>query len=207
MSGRFSDDCEQVYLRITREALVRHTGLAVPIFRREVALDDARLGPWLNFVSEIASDTMTGELIDTMPALSTEYERLLLFLLLAGQPHGDAVSARSDVVPGCVKRAENYIRDCFAEPLPLEQIAAAARVSRRTLLDNFRRFRGISPMRHLRDVRLDEARKSMLTGATGSTAMAALEAGIMHFGRFSRDYADRFCERPSETLRKAQRAY
>jgi transcriptional regulator GlxA family with amidase domain len=140
-----------------------------------------------------------------MPAISTEYERLILSLLLAGQPHGDAVSSRSDIVPGCVKRAENFIRDCFADPLTLEQIAAAARVSRRTLLDNFRRFRGISPMRHLRDVRLDEARRSMLAGAAGSTAMAALESGIMHFGRFSRDYADRFGERPSETLRKAQR--
>jgi len=205
MSGSFSDDCEQVYLRITRDALVRHTGLAEPIFRREVALGDSRLRPWLNLVSGIASDPMTGHLIDTMPAISTEYERLILSLLLAGQPHGDAVSSRSDIVPGCVKRAENFIRDCFADPLTLEQIAAAARVSRRTLLDNFRRFRGISPMRHLRDVRLDEARRSMLAGAAGSTAMAALESGIMHFGRFSRDYADRFGERPSETLRKAQR--
>jgi AraC-like DNA-binding protein len=205
MSGRFSDDCEQVYLRITREALVRHTGLAAPIFRREVMLDDARLRPWLNLVSGIASDPMTGQLIDTMPGLSTEYERLLLSLLLAGQPHSDASCARTEVMPGCVKRAENFIRDCFAEPLTLEQIAAAARVSRRTLLDNFRRFRGVSPMRYLRDVRLDEARKSMISGETLSTAMAALESGIMHFGRFSRDYADRFGERPSETLRRAQR--
>lgn len=206
LSGRFSEDCEQVYVRITHEALVRHTGLTVPMFRREVMLDDARLRPWVNLVSGIASDAMTGEFIDSLPALSTEYERLLLSLLLAGQPHQDAASSRSEVVPGCVKRAENYIRDSFSEPLTLEEIAAAARVSRRTLLENFRRFKGVSPMRHLRDVRLDEARKSLLAGSAGTTAMAALESGIMHFGRFSREYADRFGERPSDTLRAAKLA-
>lgn len=202
MVGRFSADCEQLFVRIGRQAMLTHSALRDPRFRRDVALTDPRLAPWLSLVASVIGDEQTGALLREAPRLTQDYERLLLGLFLSAQPHCEARDRPGELAPGCVKRAETYIAETFAEPLTLADIAGAARVSSRALLENFRRFRGVSPMRHLRDVRLDHARRAMLGGAVESAAMAALDAGIMHFGRFSRDYAERFGERPSDTLRR-----
>jgi transcriptional regulator GlxA family with amidase domain len=38
----------------------------------------------------------------------------------------------------------------------------------------------------------------------GSVTSIALAAGFSHLGRFSHDYAERFGERPSETLKRCR---
>ncbi|MGC2655752.1 MAG: helix-turn-helix domain-containing protein, partial [Mycobacterium sp.] len=60
------------------------------------------------------------------------------------------------------------------------------------------------PVTHLRNVRLDSARR-MLTQPSDGTSVTnvALAAGFSHLGRFSREYSRRFGELPSESLRRA----
>lgn len=201
MVGHFSADCEQFFVRIGQRAITAHLGRGQIRFRRAVNLADARIYPWLALLQTMACEPQAYQQMQAHGALMADYERLLVGLLLAGQdyqqPHRRAVGA----VPGCVKRAEDFIHAMFSEQIALENIAQAARVPTRTLLESFRRFRDISPIRFLRDVRLDHARELLRNGEVATTAEAAMNAGIMHLGRFSRDYADRFGERPSETLR------
>ena len=90
----------------------------------------------------------------------------------------------------------------FPATLTLSDIATAAGVPERTLNDAFRRFEEVSPMRYLRDLRLDRVRARLLgPGPRVSVTTAALEAGFGHLGRFAEAYADRFGESPSTTRR------
>jgi transcriptional regulator GlxA family with amidase domain len=99
-----------------------------------------------------------------------------------------------------------FIEANARETLRLQDIAAAANVPARTLLDGFRRFRQTSPGRFLRDLRLDRARESLIErDGEASVTTAALEAGFTHLGRFARAYADRFGEKPSETLARSSK--
>ena len=56
-------------------------------------------------------------------------------------------------------------------------------------------------MRWLRELRLQGARADLRRG-DGSVADIALRWGFGHFGRFAADYARRFGEAPSRTLRQ-----
>lgn len=202
LRASFSEDCEQLFVRISRQAIADHSGMRRPQFQREVDLSSTRLGPWLQQIATIISDDQTSSFLDAVPRMADEYERLLLSFLLAGQMHQDADARKSTVAPASVRRAEAFIHSDYAEPLTLAAIAEAAGVPARTLLDSFQRFRDISPIRYLRNVRLDAARRAMMDRTAGTAADAATGAGLFHFGRFSHDYAERFGELPSETIRR-----
>jgi transcriptional regulator GlxA family with amidase domain len=128
------------------------------------------------------------------------HAKLLLGLLVNGRCRCDAVeSSREHAVPASVYRAEAFIEAHVTDAITLDDIAAAARAPVRTLLDGFRRFRDTSPMQHLRSVRLNLARERLLSDQSASIASIALECGFGNLGRFAKNYAERFGERPSET--------
>lgn len=93
-----------------------------------------------------------------------------------------------------------------AKPIRLGDIAEAAGVPVRTLLDGFQRFRSQSPMQRLREMRLDRAHAQLLAAHENtSVAAAALDCGFLHFGRFSEAYRRRFGRSPSATLKQSSR--
>jgi transcriptional regulator GlxA family with amidase domain len=82
-------------------------------------------------------------------------------------------------------------------------VAAAARISVRSLQSLFRRHLGVSPVEHLHAIRLESARRDLLAG-TGEDATVrgvAERWGFGNSGRFARLYQARFGELPSDTLR------
>ncbi len=153
----------------------------------------------------MASDPQIADFATTIPGLGLDYERLLVQLLLAGQPRQEQTERRPALSPRSVKRADAFLHDHYAEPLTLAEIARHAGVPIRTLQENFQRFHGVSPGRYLRNVRLDAARHCLRSGLVETATEAAMDAGLFHLGRFSRDYAERFGEQPSETLRTIRR--
>jgi transcriptional regulator GlxA family with amidase domain len=138
--------------------------------------------------------------------IATNYTRLLVGLLVNGhRPGGVVEQSRQRPVPASVYRAEGFIEAHAADAITLDDIAAAARTPVRTLLDGFRRFRDSSPMQPLRNVRLNHARDRLMSEQSASIASIALECGFGNLGRFARDYAERFGERPSETRASSRR--
>ena len=206
MLASFSDGCEQLFVRIGKKAVEAHTGFRRLQFHREVDLHDPRILPWIRQVATIISDRQTCAFVQSQSNVAVDYERLLLSLLLAGQKHYDVMERASAIAPRSVKRAEGFIHARFADPLSLADITEAAGVPTRTLLESFKRFRQTSPIRYLREVRLDSAREALLAARVATAAEAAMDAGLFHLGRFSREYAERFGEKPSETLRLGRRA-
>lgn len=201
-AGRFSSDCEQFFLRVDRATLTAHTGVDLMRFDPRLDLGRPELAPWLHQFRLLAGQPELIDLAHRDDRIAIELERLLISLLLAGQPHRPADRADPvGIAPVVVRRAEAWIEAHACEPIRLADIAAAVGVPVRTLLDGFHRFRGIGPMRSVRERRLDEARRRLLTGEP-RVADVALDCGFAHLGRFSRTYRDRFGENPSDTLRR-----
>lgn len=198
----FSEDCEQLVFRLDGPMVRRFAGGDARL-RERVDLLEPALAPWLQLVRMLISDAPTIDLVSKNPAVAASYQDVFLSTLFASDIAIDRTDARG-AVPACVRRAEQFIFENFRLPLTLETIAAASRVAPRTLLQSFRSFCGTSPIRLLRDVRLDAARDMLLSADRGSPTIlsVAYDVGFMHAARFSQQYYRRFGEKPSETIRK-----
>jgi AraC-like DNA-binding protein len=116
------------------------------------------------------------------------------------QPDGTSVAA----APRAVRRAVAYLEEHALEAVAVPDVAAAARISVRSLQSLFRQHLGVSPVEHLHAIRLEAARRDLLGGFDGDEATVRAVAerwGFGNSGRFARLYQERFGERPSETLR------
>lgn len=92
-----------------------------------------------------------------------------------------------------------------ASAVSLKDLAGIAGISPRTLHEGFRKYRGYSPMRYLRQRRIQAVRDELTNPREMTTVTnAALKWGFNHLGRFSAYYARQFGESPSDTLRAAR---
>jgi len=158
-------------------------------------LSNPALQPWLEYIQAIVSSPALMKAIANDHRVSESVEASMATLLqrtclpaICDGPVALAVSRD-------LRRAEAYIRANLANDIHLADIAKAAGVSERTLQASFRHHRKVSPMHHLRNLRLDLARERILSGAT--VANAAFDSGFGHQGRFAKYYCERFGELPS----------
>jgi transcriptional regulator GlxA family with amidase domain len=100
--------------------------------------------------------------------------------------------------------ATDYIIGGLGGPLNIEDVAAHAAVSPRTLEYAFRDCLGIRPVEYIRMRRLAEARRLLLGVKPEQTRVSdiAQACGFTHQGFFARDYRLQFLELPSQTLKK-----
>ncbi len=195
-AGEFSADCEQFLLRIDGQAVRARTGLRAPVLRPQLDLSRPE-PPWLDLLRPLVASPALLDRLRSDGRVAASYAGLLLDLLLDGHATN---APRSAAAPAAVRRAEQFMDAHALDALTLQDIARAAGTPPRTLLSGFRRFRATTPMRHLRDLRLDRARQRLLGDGRPGIAAVALECGFGHPGRFAREYAGRFGEAPSRTL-------
>jgi AraC-like DNA-binding protein len=134
---------------------------------------------------------------------------LVVSLVLRGVPHNylDRLgSGRSGVVPAYVRRADEFMRAHTAIPIRMEQVAAAAGCSVRTLNAVFRQFRDTTPLAALHAIRLEQVHTELSRRMTdASVAELARCYGFTNPGRFTTAYRRRFGESPIETVRGGPR--
>jgi AraC family transcriptional regulator len=94
-----------------------------------------------------------------------------------------------------IARAARYIEASYAEPLTIDDIARAARMSRFHFSRRFRDATGRSPYRYLLDVRLERAAELLRRGSCG-VVEAALSVGFSDPCRFSNAFRARFGAAP-----------
>ncbi|WJJ95055.1 helix-turn-helix domain-containing protein [Neopusillimonas aromaticivorans] len=76
-------------------------------------------------------------------------------------------------------------------------------VSIRSLFAGFRKYRNTSPMRQLKERRLEKVHHDLLNpGPDTSVTQVALRWGFSHLGQFSAAYQQRYGELPSATLKR-----
>ncbi len=134
---------------------------------------------------------------------------LAVSLVLQGIPHNYLEwlgSGRFGAVPAYVRRAEDFMRANAAVPIRMEQVAAAAGCSVRTLDAVFRRFRDTTPLAALHAIRLEQVRAE-LSHSAKSTSVAEISRyyGFTNAGRFAAAYRRRFGKSPVETARRRSR--
>jgi AraC-like DNA-binding protein len=108
------------------------------------------------------------------------------------------------IEPYFLKKADLFIRANLQSPVTLECIAAECRTSVRNLQIYFRKFRGVSPMAHVRNLRLD-AVAAALRETDISIAELAQRYGFMSSTTFSNEYRRRFGVSPRKAREDARR--
>jgi AraC-like DNA-binding protein len=199
----------QLCVRIEAEALRRFVAAwsgkpcnRLPVFEPQLALD---AHPMLVDVllSLIEAADAPGGGCPVLPSVQLQHR--LLAVLLGGVPHDaqeQLEGACPPVTPRCVRMVEDYLVAHCDQPLTPEALALVAGVSVRSLYLGFQRYRGVSPMRLLHEVRLRRAHEDLLQAPPGTRVTAvALRWGLGHLGRFSQEYREAFGESPSDTLR------
>ena len=111
---------------------------------------------------------------------------------------------RHDVI---VARAQDYISASFSEPISIYDIARAAGTTVRTLQNATQSRLGIAPRALLTEFRLGKMRSGLMSpDEMTSVTSAAHDAGLVHLGRTSIVYRERFGESPSATLKRSTRS-
>ena len=214
------------HFRQTFEAGYRHFTIKVPkadlelVLAQELGFRPGELifstrpvplvGPaqaFAHLVRTICDDIDYGLAGYTHPRACGSVEDMLKRLLLAAVPHNHSElfdSTPSGPAPYYVRRVEDFIRAHVCETISLNDMIEISGVSARSLHASFRRFRGVTPMGYLKNLRLELARKMLLEGVREghSVTEVALACGFSHLSKFARDYLERFGERPSATLRQ-----
>jgi hypothetical protein len=162
-SGRYSDDYEQLVLRIRPAALTNLlsaiTGAAIGgALRFDSAPDftrpEARIlrDHFLYLVNELSSAAAP------LPSLLlAEFEQALMTMFLHANRHNYSHLLElepPDAALSQVRRAEEYIEANWNQPISLETLAAITGVSARSLSRSFKQSRGYSPMQFVKQVRL-----------------------------------------------------
>jgi transcriptional regulator GlxA family with amidase domain len=103
-----------------------------------------------------------------------------------------------------VERAEKLALADLDEPLHISALCRALAVSERTLRKAFHKIHGAPPCRHLRMLRLSQARRALLSadGKFATVTEIATSFGFVELGRFSVEYRKAFGESPSRTLQR-----
>ena len=101
-----------------------------------------------------------------------------------------------------IRRSMDFVDQHEGEYLSVEELAAAAGVSERTLRDAFQQYVGVAPVRYLNRRTLHQVRRALKAAdpSRATVTEIATQFGVWQLGRFARDYRYLFGELPSETL-------
>ena len=184
--------------------LVDHERVEVD-FTRPIAPAAGR--HWSQTIRHVEGVVSASPLLDSAPLARRELGWLVNSAVLACFPNSTLGAEPDSYVgdtPQPLRRALEFIDEHAGEPISLNEIAMAARLSPRGLQAAFRRHLDTTPLAHLRSVRMQRAHRDLqIAELSDGTSVAAVAArwGFTHLGRFAIDYRRRFGINPSQTLR------
>ena len=157
------------------------------------------------FVRFVTAELDCGEAILTNPGAAAGLQDAVLSMLLHHHPHSHSQHFSSDArtaVPAVVRRVEEYLATQATEAVSMTDLPPVAGVGLRTIQATFKKHRGYSPQEFLKSIRLDEAHGQLRSGHASRVIDVAYGCGFTKLSQFSADYAKRFGELPSTTLRR-----
>ena len=200
---------------VTRAAMINHLASLIG----DPPNDPLEFSPILDLASQVGRRLLSYVQLALMdlnepaerrcsPITLSMHEQILLTGLLLSHPNNYTNKLeRLDTHGGsrAVSRAIDFIEAHSSTAITLTDITRAAGVPGRTLLQQFKKSRGVSPIRYLHDIRFGRVRNALLEAEKDeSVTQIALAGGFSHLGRFSVDYRKRFGETPVETLRRTR---
>jgi transcriptional regulator GlxA family with amidase domain len=131
-----------------------------------------------------------------IPILAPVIEREIFYRLLVGDQGArlrQMASAGSQSQQ--IARAIYWLKDNFTQPLRIDDLAMQVNMSTSTLHHHFRQVTAMSPLQYQKWLRLNEARRLMLTEDQDAAA-AAFQVGYESPSQFSREYSRLFGNSP-----------
>jgi len=131
-----------------------------------------------------------------IPFLSRLIQREIVYRILLTPQGGSlrSIATTSDLSHKTA-RAIAWLRDNYAKPLHIEELADVARMAVSTLHHQFRALTSMSPLQYQKQIRLQTARQRMLMDGLDATS-AAYEVGYESVSQFSREYSRFFGQPP-----------
>jgi AraC-like DNA-binding protein len=147
------------------------------------------LDPWLRMLNLLDAP-------QDVPVLAPLLEREILYRLLQG-PQGGVVRqiARADSRHAQVRKAIGWIRAHFDQPLRVAELAGLAGMSAASFHRHFKSATAMSPLQYQKNLRLQEARRHLITHK--DAARAGYAVGYESASQFSREYARLFGASPA----------
>lgn len=135
-----------------------------------------------------------------IPVLAPMIRREIVWRLLAGE-HGGMVRqiGAKDGRLGRVQRVIRQLREHYAEPVRIEDLAELAGMSETSLHRHFKAVTSMSPLQYQKQVRLQEARNRLLSDG-GDIAGVGFSVGYDSPSQFSREYSRQFGRPPGRDL-------
>lgn len=135
------------------------------------------------------------ELLDTpgdIPILAPLIKREICYRLLIGD---EGLHLRQIATAGSLSRqiahAITWLKNNFAQPLRIEELAGMVSMSKSAFHHHFRQLTAMSPLQYQKTLRLNEARRLMLAEYLDATT-AAFNVGYESPSQFSREYSRHF---------------
>ena len=171
--------------------------------------------PPASVVTGLAVSDASAELVDAavrmlglldrpadVPVLADAYRREILWRLL-GSEQGGLVRqiGAADGSLARVARSVRWIREHYAEPLRVEELAEIARMSPSAFHRHFRSATSMTPIQFQKQIRLQEAR-TLLLATADDIAGVGFRVGYDSPSQFSREYRRTFGEPPARDARR-----
>jgi AraC-like DNA-binding protein len=209
---RFGEGCEQLIVRVERTDLEHHLEQQLgrhiegPVeFKPAVPLTTSsarEITSLLRFMTTALTDAGG---ISSSPLARKNMASLLISGLITCLEHNYREEIAENVArprPAYIARAQEFMRQNLAEPIGPDEIAAVANVSTRALFAGFKLYLNTTPMRYLKELRLDMVHQvlSSTEPRRASVTTIAMDYGFLHLGHFCAAYKQKFGELPRETL-------
>lgn len=164
---------------------------------------EAELRRWQQVVGTAAKTVLGSE---PPPLLQAEVNRLTAVTFLDTFAHQTLTLDPVLLAPrnARLREAVEFIHTHAREPISSSDVARACNLSLRGLQAAFQSQLGTTPFEYLRGVRLEHVRAELLAAHPDDTTVGdiAKRWGFLHLGRFAGSYAEKYGERPSDTLRR-----
>lgn len=98
-----------------------------------------------------------------------------------------------------VSKAITWLKDHYAQPIKMEQLATLSGMSVSSFHTHFKSITSMSPLQYQKTVRLQHAR-DLIRSQSMDVSRAAFEVGYVSSSQFSREYSRAFGVSPSRDM-------
>jgi len=208
-----SGECRKLQVAIPRQAMRRtlesmlHRSADEPL-RFETRMDavNGATGAWWRMVKHFLIEMQHTGALFGQPSLSSDLETLLIKGLILAQPNNytaELSRACQVKLPHYLVLAQEFLHAHARDEVHLDDIEAAAGISRFKLFEGFKKHLGLAPMAYLKKYRLTAVRQEILEDRSArNISEIAMSWGFTHLGRFSTEYRKLFDETPSMTSQR-----
>jgi AraC-like DNA-binding protein len=188
--------------------------LEMPVVRELLSREEIQTPEAASDSPAMATGETTAELLDAccrlmdllntpqdIPFLSGLIQREIIYRILRG-PEGARLRAIATLGDQSQRTAKAvaWVRENYANPLRVEDLAKIAGMGVSTLHHHFRALTAMSPLQYQKQLRLQAARERMLMDGLDA-ASAAFEVGYESASQFNREYSRFFGQPPLRDIR------